>query len=151
MSETILFFMSGVFIGDILIYKPSKGGAENYIKGDDWWKLVVLYIFLNIGRFLMFMLFLWPLKKLGEGMTWKETIFAVWGGLRGALALALALIIYAEESEPEGINKRTQSLILFHTCGIVTMTLLINGTTCAHLVDYLGIISNKVVKTKFKH
>lgn len=52
----------------------------------------------------MFILFMYPLKKLGEGMSWKEAIVAVWGGLRGALAIALGLIIFAEEANPEGIN-----------------------------------------------
>lgn len=40
-------------------------------------------------------------------MTWKETFVAVWGGLRGALALALGLIIYADEAKEKGINATT--------------------------------------------
>lgn len=52
----------------------------------------------------MFMILMWPLKKMGEGMTWKEAFVAIWGGLRGALAIALGLIIYADEPNPHGIN-----------------------------------------------
>lgn len=55
----------------------------------------------------MFILFLFPLKKLGEGMSWKETLVAIWGGLRGALAIALGLIVFADEANPKGINQRT--------------------------------------------
>lgn len=52
----------------------------------------------------MFLLFWLPLKKLGEGITWKECLVAMWGGLRGALGIALGLIVFAEEPNPDGIN-----------------------------------------------
>lgn len=54
----------------------------------------------------MFVIFMYPLKKIGEGMTWKEAYVAMWGGLRGALAIALALIVYADESHEDGITRR---------------------------------------------
>lgn len=41
---------------------------------------------------------------MGEGINYKETLVAVWGGLRGALAIALALIIFTLKSEPDGVN-----------------------------------------------
>lgn len=96
--------MSGVFIGDILIQDSAK---SNHIEDDDWWKVFVLYFFLNLGRLLMFLILKWPLGKTGEGLSWKEMWVATWGGLRGALALALGLIIFAEEPKESGINART--------------------------------------------
>lgn len=45
----------------------------------------------------MFLILKIPLQFTGEGFTWKELWVASWGGLRGALALALALIIFSEE------------------------------------------------------
>lgn len=43
----------------------------------------------------MFAVFWVPLKFLGEGITWREGIVASWGGLRGALGIALGLIVFA--------------------------------------------------------
>jgi len=33
------------------------------------------------------------LNKTGDGMTYKEIVVLGWGGLRGAMALVLALIV----------------------------------------------------------
>ena len=46
----------------------------------------------------------YPLKYTGDGFTIKEAIIISWGGLRGALALALALIIFVTADEGD-INK----------------------------------------------
>lgn len=48
----------------------------------------------------MFIMFKYPLAKIGEGMSWKECWVASWGGLRGALAIALGLIVFADEPNP---------------------------------------------------
>ena len=42
------------------------------------------------------MLFSPVLKRLGYGLTWKEGTILAWAGLRGAVSLALALIIQQE-------------------------------------------------------
>lgn len=55
----------------------------------------------------MFFILNTPLKNTGEGLNYKEKYVAFWGGLRGALAIALGLIIYADEPNPNGINHRT--------------------------------------------
>ena len=40
----------------------------------------------------MILVLYFPLKYTGDGFTIKEAIMISWGGLRGALALALAII-----------------------------------------------------------
>lgn len=43
------------------------------------------------------------LRKIGYGLNWKESIILSWGGLRGAIGLALSLMLasnhYVKESE----------------------------------------------------
>jgi hypothetical protein len=34
-----------------------------------------------------------PIQKLGPPVTWQEATFMVWGGLRGAVGLALAIVV----------------------------------------------------------
>ena len=49
----------------------------------------------------------------------------VWGGLRGAVSLSLALLVDMNHL----IGDRAREMIFLQTTGIVTLTLLINGTT----------------------
>src|SRR5690606_35056442 len=60
-----------------------------------------------------------------------------WGALRGAIGLALALIV---ESSPM-IPQEVRDEFLFLTAGIVTMTLLINATTMKAVAQKLGLTS----------
>ena len=71
------------------------------------------------------------LKCSGDGLTKKEFIIINWGGLRGALAIALALHVVADEY----FSIRTRYLFLFHSVGMALLTLLINGTTCATVMN----------------
>jgi|694.fasta_scaffold126473_3 NhaP-type Na+/H+ or K+/H+ antiporter len=66
-------------------------------------------------------------------MSFKEVLFASYSGLRGAVALVLALILTEEEKVPNEVCY----LILFHVCGIVFWTLIINGLTAGYLLKYL--------------
>ena len=63
-----------------------------------------------------------------------------WGGLRGAVGLALAIyvanIMDTETSTPE--QRRTGSLVLFHIGGVALLTLVINATTAEPLLRKLG-------------
>lgn len=66
-----------------------------------------------------------PDISLGE----RHIIF--WGGLKGGLAIAMALSI------PEDIPARAQILNL--TLGVVILTLLVNATTIRPLIQWLGL------------
>jgi len=58
-----------------------------------------------------------------------------YGGLRGAVGLTLALIVFHEEE----LNDRLKELVLFHTAGIATLTLMVNGTTTGYWIRKLGL------------
>lgn len=55
----------------------------------------------------------------------KEACVMVWGGLRGAVSLSLALLVDGNHM----IGDRAREMIFLQTAGIVTLTLIINGTT----------------------
>ena len=70
-------------------------GDDTYvIEGFDWLKSLGLYVGLQIGRIVMIVVLYYPIKMLGDGLNVKEAVMLIWGALRGALALALALIVY---------------------------------------------------------
>jgi NhaP-type Na+/H+ or K+/H+ antiporter len=85
----------------------------------------VLYIILTFIRAAVVGAFAPILTKIGYGLTWKEAFVMVWGGLRGAVSLSLALLVDGNHL----INERSRELIFMQTVGIVSLTLLINGST----------------------
>jgi hypothetical protein len=75
------------------------------------------------------------MKKIGYGLSVKDSYVLWWGALRGAIGLALALIVAGEERIPVQIRDQ----ILFLTAGLVTLTSLVNATTIKILVKRLGL------------
>jgi len=57
-----------------------------------------------------------------------------WGGLRGAISLALALLLEKSDFSPEVVET-----VLVMTFGVVLFTLLIQGTTISGLIGRLGL------------
>lgn len=95
------------------------------ITGRDYADLALLYVAIHITRALVILLF-WPLlTHMGYGLTWREAVICVFGGLRGAVGLALASMVDGSLRMDETDRKK----IGFHTAGIVLLTLIVNGTT----------------------
>jgi len=87
-------------------------------------ELVLLYLVIHATRALVIGAF-WPLlMRMGYGLTWREAAICIFGGLRGAVGLAMALLLPMSGDIPEQTVKK----IGFYTAGIVVLTLLINGT-----------------------
>eukprot|EP01033_Poteriospumella_lacustris_P002178 gene2178-1591_t len=128
----MIFLLGGLMIGHRVL-------AE--VNGMDWLYMMVLYVALVAARFVT-MLILFPvISKIGHGCSLKEVCFMSWAGLRGALGMALALIVhkqmYGESSE---MSKET-SRLLFYVGGISALTLLINATTSKSVLFGLGLLS----------
>ena len=127
-GETMIFILSGVIIGNKVFY-------VDRFHVIDFPLLVVFYIMLMLIRGFINALF-YPLMKMsGYGISWKDSFILAYGGLRGAVGLTLALIVFHEED----LNSEVRHLVLFHTAGIATLTLLINGTTTGWFINKLGI------------
>jgi CPA1 family monovalent cation:H+ antiporter len=85
----------------------------------------------------------WLANRLGEpiSMRWKHVL--TWGGLRGALSLALAL------SLPAALGAESEQ-VLAMTFGVVLFTLLIQATTMRPLVAWLGIITTNPLQIEYE-
>lgn len=123
-ANTLIFILVGIVIAEKVDFSWSALGV-----------LVLIYIALNLIRFAMIMLLYPVMKRLGYGLTKRESVILTWGGLRGALAMTLALMVSYTPAIPEDIR----SQILFFTAGIVTLTLCINATTMRALLNRLGL------------
>jgi NhaP-type Na+/H+ or K+/H+ antiporter len=97
---------------------------ENIGKG------VVLYIFLDLIRFMLLVMLLPIMRRLGYPMDIRHCVLMTWGGLRGALALFLSLQIFANRK----ISKEAREVILFQSCFIAMITLVLNGPTTGLMV-----------------
>jgi NhaP-type Na+/H+ or K+/H+ antiporter len=75
------------------------------------------------------------MKRIGYGITVTDSKVLWWGALRGAIGLALALIV---ESSPY-IDQTVREQFLFLIAGTVTLTLLINATTMKTVANKLGL------------
>lgn len=79
-------------------------------------------------------------------MTWKDAVVATWGGLRGAVGLALALIVQLDvHNMPPGFR----TLTIFYFGVVAACTLIINGTTMPLLLKVLGITKTAPEKLEF--
>ena len=129
LTNTLIFFISGLITAQ-------KALVSDYIHGNDYLHLFALYIVLNVIRFIM-VICLYPVLRSGPyGIDWKQAAVLVYGGLRGAVGLTLALLINLEPANPL-LTQENQDRILFHTAGIVFLTLIINGSTSKMLLQVL--------------
>ncbi|MCX4027037.1 cation:proton antiporter [Endozoicomonas sp. SM1973] len=122
-ANTLIFLLVGVLIA-----------ARVHL--DDinaWIALVILYVGIQLIRALAVTLFMPLLKRIGIGITREKAIVLVWGGLRGAVSLALALIIAQDDVIPRDIRDQ----ILFLCAGIVVFTILINGASMSWVLKKL--------------
>lgn len=124
LANTLIFLIVGVIIASRIIFT-----AEDFLI------LGIIYIGIHVVRAITIGTFFPIMKNAGYGLDKKNAYILWWGALRGAIGLALALIVAGETVIPEEIRQQ----FLFYTAGIVTLTLLVNATTIGYLVKKLGL------------
>lgn len=87
-------------------------------------RAIVVYIFGAVHQRLQ------PSRKIPKAF--RHVMY--WGGLRGAISLALALLLEESDFSPEVVNT-----VLVMTFGVVLFTLLVQGTTMSGLIGRLGL------------
>ena len=121
-ANSFIFLMLGMIEWELLI---KKGHSQNLIT-----YLIYTIIIVTFARFIVvygiipFMRLFPKYEKISFG--YKAVIF--WGGLRGAVPLALVLSL-----DP---NFQSRQLVVEFTLGIVLFTLLVQGTTTKLLMNF---------------
>ena len=133
-ANTLIFIIVGVVIAQRI--------PMSQLTLKDFLLLGIIYIGIHIVRAIVILVHYPIMKKAGYGLPKKDTYVLWWGALRGAIGLAMALIVAGEQSIPENIRNQ----FLFLLAGTVTLTLLINATTVGWLVSKLGL--NKLAPAK---
>lgn len=134
-AETAIFLLSGLIMSIEL---------HDFVTWFHVWKLLCLYVILHLIRFCGILL-LMPLMNLsGYPLKFNDCIFLAYAGLRGAVGLALALLLQGNDK----ISKECSELILFYVAGIVILTLFVNGMTAGKVLVKLGLQTESVVDKK---
>lgn len=133
-AETIIFILSGIIIGERIIVDQFQSVDLDKVPPIDFTdvvKVAAAYILLHFIRFFMILLF-WPiLRKIGYGMTFNQVLLASYAGLRGAVGMSLALMVFADDRIE---NQYVKDIILLHISGVAFLTLVVNATTTGKVV-----------------
>lgn len=122
--NTLIFLWAGLVIaGKVTLTDPKI-----------WIMLGLLYVGLQIIRAFAIGSLMPLMNRIGIGFSKNKAITLAWGGLRGAIALALALAASQDERIPEALGGQ----ILFLAAGIVVLSILINGIGMRLVLRYCG-------------
>ena len=97
----------------------------------DWKPILLAYAIVTLVRFGVVFATGAALRPTREAMPWRWTLIVGWSGLRGALAMVLALTLPASFVSRE--------LVVHMTFGVVLLSIVVQGLTVAPLLRGLGI------------
>lgn len=148
LGNIVVFFLAGALTGKLMVHMPLR----------DYFYLIVIYVVLMVIRGMMLLcsrpiMNFFAKKKASdvndnEGMlSVSDCLVMTWGGLRGAVGLALAIQVSVDKAGGE-ISEMDANRVLFYTGGVAALTLIINATTCPALVKFLRVAQMPATKKR---
>jgi len=145
--NTLVFIISGTVIG------RKWADDSNQVSRHDLAVAFILWLWIHVARACaIFVAQPFVNKQVGGDWSlydfnWRHSMVMWWGGLRGAVGLALGLIVaespYWQKGQYSGIPESRKVFyrdgVLFNIGFVATLTLVVNGTTMGTLVKYLGL------------
>jgi len=128
LGNTIVFFLAGALVGKSL-------AAINF--SDLLWA-IVMYIFCVLIRLFMLVCMLPLLSLTGQRLTVKDILVMTWGGLRGMVGLALAILV-KQDAAGGKLSELDGDRVLFLVGSVAALTLIVNAPTSPALTRVLGI------------
>lgn len=124
LANTLIFFLVGFVIATRTPVARTPGLLL----------IGVTFIGIVLIRFGLLGLFRPLLSRVSDPISGGEATVIAWGGLRGAVALALALVASQHPQVDAAFGDQTLTL----TAGVVFLTILVNGSTMRWLLRQLG-------------
>ncbi|GMH98100.1 hypothetical protein TrST_g10779 [Triparma strigata] len=140
-GNTLIFSLAGLIVGKIIVDAQTSDHVDRY---DILW-CGVSWLFSFLTRMIM-LCCIYPLMRYVRRNEWrnpsqrqsdaKDMLVEGWGGLRGAVGLALAILVRNQNASSSEAKNGT--ILLVHVTGVASLTLLINATTATPLLKKLG-------------
>lgn len=132
-ANTLIFLLAGLMIGS---------EVQKSITAKDWGYMVLLYLMLSLLRCFIIAVLYPALSRIGIKCNEKDAIFMCWAGLRGALSMALSIMVFSHTDEL-GLSTNDGDKVFFYVGGIASMTLFINATTATYVLQALGLLKDE--------
>ena len=130
-GNTLIFTLAGLIIGSRCI---------KHMELRDVTSIFLVYLLVMFSRVLMIGLCYPLFILLGKSVTLKEAIFITWGGLRGAVSMAISLTL--SQSVINGqttLNAIDAHRMFVLVGGCATLTLAVNAMLSSHILKCLGV------------
>eukprot|EP00122_Pirum_gemmata_P001161 Pgem_evm1s1037 len=134
--NALLFAISGLILADRLL--------EDNLTSLDYVNGFILYLWIHVTRVISIIVQFPILHYFGYNLSFGDYTILAYGGLRGAIALALALLVDEEPTIPELVRAR----IVFLVSAVVFLTLMINGTTTRFVLSAFGLADVTTARLK---
>lgn len=124
-ANTLIFFLVGLVMETQI--RSARAGEL----------LLILGVFVGVMaiRAIVTFAFSPAMRVVGDPVSAKEATVMSWSGLRGAVSLALALVVVQHPDIDPDLGRQ----ILLITAGLVLMTILVSGSTMGALLRRLGL------------
>ena len=138
LANTIIFLITGIAISYLIVPLFT---TQLLTPRDLGISFVIYACGLGIRLFVFLLTYL-PFRRTPYGWTWKEMLISSWGGLRGAVGLALGLdVLFSVQSDQSNLRSEVlRSTILLHVAMMVLCTLLINAPLMKPLLAVLRFV-----------
>ena len=123
-GNTLIFVVAGTVIG----YKLPSFPMGDFVQ------MIIMYFACALIRLVVIGIIYAVFRLCGVPLEKEDQMVAIWAGLRGAVSLSLAMMVFSNAKLCEPIRE----IVMFHTAGIVVLTVCINSTTIPKLVSLLG-------------
>lgn len=135
--NTLLFTLGGVVWGEVI----ANTGKRPPFSLQDWGFLLLLYVAVMLIRVIQIGSIYPIMTRIGLKTNWQESVFLVFGGLRGAVGIALALALdrSVRETTTDPTILALSNQLMGLSGGVTFLTLLINGTLAAPVLRRLGL------------
>lgn len=147
---TVLLTLGGLVFGNVVANEVTP------FTGHQWGYLLLLYLAVNVIRFLVFFAFYPFTVRIGLGTNWKETTFQAFAGIRGTIGIALALYVHKSVMNKSELIKDESwlkvmtdvSTMFAMVSGIAFLTITLNGSLANPVAKALGLAESSEIRRK---
>lgn len=140
--ETTIFFITGTFIGQTFTkIHTIRLDSKDVFKG------LLFFPLVNLIRYFVTLIQLPILNKVGYKVSLTSAFILSYGGLRGAIALSLGMLVFVDPH----LSIRMRHLCLLYVVVTIWFTVCINGMTIKFLMRITGFLDVDPIKDKMKN